>query len=186
LQGKFVRERKMSRIYLSAIAAGAISLLSLQPAAAGCCNSWTPWGNGWNAGWSASWGTGCCASGFVAVQPVLVQPAPVVVQPAPILVQPAPIVVQPAPIAAYAVNQGPVYSGPGTDYWPSYYQPARPAGAYPYVGGGYYDAPAYRPYRSYRPYRPHYGVRRSYRWSSYYRSAPRYHGRPAARYYHYK
>lgn len=185
----------MSRIYLSAVAAGAISLLGMQPAAAGCCNSW---GGSW--GWNAGWGSGCCASSVVAVQPVVtyVQPAPVFVQPAPVIVQQQQVIVQPTPVVvqqpviqAYAVNQGPVYSGPGTDYSQAYYEPAAPAGAYPYVGG-YYDAPAYRPYRKYRsyswgrPYRPYYGVRKSYRWSGYHhRPAPRHHA-PAAKYYHYK
>lgn len=163
----------MSRVYLSALAAGIVGLLTVQPAAAGCCNSWG----------------GCCASGVVAVQPVLVQPAPIVVQPAPILVQPAPIIVQPQPIVAYAVNQGPVYSGPGTDYSPSYYRPARPVAAYPYVGREYYGAPAYRPYRQYRSYegrsyRPYYGVRKSYRWSGYHRAAPRHRDAPVEKYYY--
>jgi hypothetical protein len=184
----------MSRVYLSAIAAGAFSLLAMQPAAAGCCNSWGGWDNSF--GWNTSWGTGCCASRMVAVQPVMVQPvviqpAPILVQPAPILVQPAPIVVQQPLIQSYAVNQGPVYSGPGTDYGPSYYQPARPVASYPYVGNDYYGAPAYRPYRKFRsswsrPYRPYYGAPRAYRASSYHRPAPRYHGAPAAKYYHYK
>jgi hypothetical protein len=186
----------MSRVYLSVLAAGAVSLLSMQPAAAGCCNSWGGgWGNSW--GWSAGWGNGCCGSSVVAVQPAVtfVQPAPVVVQPAPIIVQqpqvivqqPQVIVQQQPVIQAYAVNQGPVYSGPGTDYSPAYYQPARAVDAYPYIGG-YYGRPVYRarPYRAYRPYRPHYGVRKSYRWSGYHRSAPRYHRAPAAKYYHYK
>jgi hypothetical protein len=170
----------MSRFYLSAIAAGAFSLLGMQPAAAGCCSSWNgSWG--WNASWG--WGNGCCASSYVAVQPVVTYMQPVVVQPAPIVVQPAPIVVQQQPIVAYAVNQGPVYSGPGTDYSPGYYKPARPVASYPYVGGDYYDAPVYRPYRKYRPYRPYYGVRKSYRWSGYHRAAPRYHGKPVEKYY---
>lgn len=192
----------MSRVYLSAVAAGAISLLSMQPAAAGCCNSW---GVGW--GWSAGWGSGCCGSSVVAVQPpvTFVQPAPVIVQPAPVVVQPAPVVVQQPQvivqttpvvvqepvIQSYAVNQGPVYAGPGTDYAPAYYQPVRPVAAYPYVSGGYYAKPIYRPYRKYRshwyrPYRPYYGARKSYRWSGYHRPAPRYHHAPAAKYYHYK
>ena len=178
----------MSRIYLSAIAAGAVSLLTMQPAAAGCCNSW---GGSW--GWNASGGNGCCASSVVAVQPVVtyVQPAPIYVQPAPIIVQQPQVIVQEQfPVQAYAVNQGPVYSGPGTDYAPAYYQPAQPVSAYPYVGG-YYGAPGYRhrPYRAYRPYRPyraHYGVSRSHRWSGYHRAAPRAHRAPAAKYYHYK
>ena len=195
----------MSRVYLSAVAAGAISLLTIQPAAAGCCNSWGGWGGGW--GWSAGWGTGCCASSFaVAPAVTFVQPAPVVVQPAPVVVQPAPVIVQqpqvivqPTPVVvqepiiqSFAVNQGPVYSGPGTDFGPAYYQPARPVDAYPYVSGGYYGAPVYRQYRKYRsywrrPYRPYYGVRKSYRWSGYHhRPAPRYHRAPAAKYYHYK
>lgn len=193
----------MSRVYLSAVAAGVISLLSMQPAAAGCCNSWGGgWGGGW--GWSAGWGSGCCASSFavapavtfVQPAPVFVQPAPVVVQPAPVIVQQPQVIVQPTPVVvqepiiqSYAVNQGPVYSGPGTDFGPAYYQPARPVDAYPYVGG--YGRPIYRPYRKYRPYwgrpyRPYYGVRKSYRWSGYHRPAPRYHRAPAAKYYHYR
>lgn len=194
----------MSRVYLSIIAAGAVSLLGMQPAAAGCCNSWGG-GWGWNAGWGWGGGGGCCGSSYAVapavtyVQPqVIVQPAPVIVQPAPVVVQQPQVIVQPTPVVvqepivqAYAVNQGPVYSGPGTDYGPAYYRPARPVASYPYVSGGYYGAPVYRPYRKYRshwqhrPYRPYYGVRRSYR-SSYHRSAPRYHRAPAAKYYHYR
>jgi len=177
----------MSRMKSSLVAAAFTVAIATPAAAGGCCNSW-----GWNA--SRSWGNGCCASSVVAVQPVVtyVQPAPIVVQPAPVLVQPAPIVVQQQPIVAYAVNQGPVYSGPGTDYSGAYYQPATPVAAYPYVGGDYYGAPAYRPYRKYRsyyygrPYRPYYGVRKAYRWSGYHRAAPRHHGTPAQKYYHYK
>jgi hypothetical protein len=187
----------MSRVYLGLLAAGALSLLGAQPAAAGCCNSWgAGWGPSWgvSAGWNswsagrswgagASWGwgrRGCCWSGgAVALQPVVVQPAPVLVQVA------QPVVLVRQPVAALAVEQGPVYSGPGTDYWPRYYQSPRSVAAYPFVGGGYVDAPAYR-----RPHRHHHaGVHTSHRWSGHHRSGPRHHHRhrgDVPKYYGYK
>lgn len=134
----------MSRVYLSVIAAGIVSLLGMQPAAAGCCNSW----GGWNTSWG--WGNGCCASSVIAVQPVVVQP--IIVQPAPVVLQP--VIVQPV-VPLYVVNQGPVYSGPGTDYAPSVYKPYRPLRAYPHVNG--YRKSAYRQrHYGHAPRHPHY------------------------------
>ncbi len=158
----------MSRLYLTAIAAGLVSLLGLQPAAAGCCNSWGGWNGSWGGSWG--WGNGCCASSYVAVAPAVtyVQPAPVIVQPAPIVVQPAPVIVRPqpvivqqpqvimqdAPVPLYRVNQGPVYSGPGPDYAPRLYKPYRPLRAYPAERG--YRKPVYRHRHTHAPRHPHY------------------------------
>lgn len=149
---------------IAATAIGSALTYTVNTAEAGCC------------GWGG-WGGGCCnAQTYVQPAPVTyyVQPQPTVVQ-----VQPAPIVVQVAQpqvivqqassyasVPSYVVNQGPVYSGPGADYGPAVYQPARPIGAYPYVPG--WSRPAYRPWRygySYhRPYQPrqryYYGARR--------------------------
>jgi hypothetical protein len=188
----------------SGIFAALFSVALAAPASAGCCgcnNGWSwntsagwgggwgaGWGAGWGGGWNAGWGTGCGATVVVPARPVFVQPAPILIQPAPVLVQPAPILVQPAPIPAYLVNQGPVFSGPGSDFSPSFFQPAQPLRAYPYVSGarfatGYYSDhgqyhSSYRPHRTYRgaDYRTQRAPRRSD-----YRTAPRYH-RDAAPY----
>lgn len=180
----------MSRVFLGVLTAGALSLLGAQPAAAGCCNSWgASWGAGWGPSWgvssgwgvSPSWGwgaRGCCWSGAVALRPVVVQPAPVVVVARPqILVQ--------EPVAALVVEQGPVFSGPGTDYWPRYYQSPRSVAAYPFVEGRYSGAPVYR--RAHRHH--HAGVHTSHRWSGHHRSGPRHHHRHhggVPKYYGYK
>lgn len=184
----------MSHIKSGLIAAVFTAAIATPAAAGGCCAS--SWGWGYNGG--------CCGASYAVTPVIAYQPVVTYQQVAtpPQLVYSATTNVYSQttysygavgyePVAAYAVNQGPVYSGPGTDYSPAYYQPATQVGAYPYVGG-YYGAPAYRPYRKYRsyswgrPYRPYYGVRKAYRWSGYHhRPAPRYHA-PAAKYYHYK
>jgi hypothetical protein len=131
-------------------------------------------------------GCGGCGS---AVAVTYVQPV-VYVQPAPVMVAPQPIAVDHwdtggwgrcggcggggfgytlAPSAAYVVNQGPYYSGPGTMIPYQTYSPgyglANPA-AYPYIGAGYYGPRYARPYygahAAYRPYRHYY--RRTNYW----------------------
>jgi hypothetical protein len=155
----------MSRAPIGFLAAAAIgSAFTFVPSAAsaGCC------------GWSGN----CCNSyapvvyaqpqvQYVQPQIQYVQPAPTVVQ-----VQPAPVIVEVAPpqvivqqqqayetvMPSYQVNQGPVYSGPGTDYSVPYYQAAQTIQPYPY-------------YRSYR-WRSHYYAPRRHHT---YRQAWRHH-----------
>ena len=144
----------MSRVTLGLVTASLFGLAAVQPAAAGCCN----------------WGGSCCSSGYVAYQPVYVQPAPTVVQmpPQQVIVQmpqPQVIVQQPqpqvwfqqsAPVATYTVDHGPYYAGPeAINYAPTPYYVDRPARAYPYM-------PAYQPY-GYRPYRHGY---RAYKYGA--------------------
>jgi hypothetical protein len=90
--------------------------------------------------------------------PIVVQAAPVVVQ-QPVLVQ-QPVVVQQVPVVQqYLVNQGPVYSGPGTVIRPAYYNPPRAIGAYPYAGyrrAAWGPRPYWRGHR-YHPHHPHHG-----------------------------
>jgi hypothetical protein len=171
----------MSRVALGILTASVAGLLSIGPAAAGCCG----WGGGWGAGWG--WGGGCCAS-FAAqpAVPLYWQPTPQVVTVAPVAIAPVavvpvagPVVVAPVPArvdvvygqpltySSYMVNQGPVFSGPGADFSPAFYYPPQPAGLYPYAPGfyeGYYQRgyPAYRTYK--RLSRP---VYRSYRTVKY-------------------
>jgi hypothetical protein len=126
-----------------------------------------------------AYGGGCCGGcggcgssvAVTFVQPVVyAQPAPVVLVPQPLAVDHwdtggwggcggcgAGVGYAPAPSAAYVVNQGPYYSGPGMMVPYQTYSPgyglANPA-AYPYIGGGYYR-PGYP--------RPYYGARVAYR-----------------------
>ena len=112
----------MFRVTLPVLAAAVATLVSAGSANAQCCNS----GGLFTSGWS---GGGCCNSGYsVSVAPLVVQAAPIVVQ-QPVVIQQQPVVQQ------YVVNQGPVYSGPGTIGTGAYYYPPRAVGAYPYVGG---------------------------------------------------
>jgi hypothetical protein len=136
-------------------------------------------------------GGGCCGGcgGCGAAVAVTYMQPVVYVQPAPVMVAPQPIAVDHwdtggwggcggcggglgytvAPSAAYVVNQGPYYSGPGTMVPYQTYSPgyglANPA-AYPYIGGGYYGPryarPYYGPRVAYRPYRHYY--HRPYYW----------------------
>lgn len=140
----------MSRVALGIVTAAVAGLLTVSPAAAGCCGwgGWNAgWGVGWNAGWNGGWGTGCCSAGV----------APVVVA-----VAPAPLVVRVAPVTypALWVNQGPVYSGPGPNFAPDVYTQPAPVRSYPYAPG-YYRSWTYGPRPVYRSWR--YGVRPAYR-----------------------
>jgi hypothetical protein len=128
---------------------------------------------------AANAGCGCGGATAVYAEPQVsyVQPAPTVVQvqPAPIVVQVGQpqVIVQQAPayettVPTYVVNQGPVYSGPGTDYSVPYYRPAAPISAYPYIGGYRWRSNFYR-----SGYRPRvYGNWRYHRNVSFYRAHP--------------
>ncbi|MGE3146365.1 MAG: hypothetical protein AB7K35_12345 [Pseudorhodoplanes sp.] len=154
----------MSRVALGIITASVAGLLTVSPAAAGCCG-WGGWNSGWNVGWNAGWGTGCCAT---SVAPVVVQP---VVQAAPVVVRvvPQPVVVgfvQPVAYPSLWVNQGPVYSGPGPNFAPSVYTPPVAVRSYPHAPGytrwrPYYKRWSYGPRPVYRSWR--HGVRPVYR-----------------------
>lgn len=162
----------MFRVTLSVLAVAAATLASAGSANAQCCASGGLFTSGWagTSGWvgTSGWGGGCCNSGYsYSVAPVVVQAQPVVVQAPPVVVQQPVVVMQAQPVVQqYVVNQGPVYSGPGTIGRGAYYYPPRAVGAYPYVGryrwGGYYRRAAWGGPRYGHYHRYHGPIRRYY------------------------
>ncbi len=126
----------MSRILLSLIAGAVLAMLATAPSLAG----------------------GCCLPPLGA-RPVVIPAPPVVVQttvPAMLPVSvPAPVEVIAAPVPLCWVDQGPHYSGPGSDFAPRPYHANKPVRDFPYIST---VAPAYDDYPPYRhPRYPRHG-----------------------------